>query len=292
MSSTWEAAPERVRHLRNIRWDFTGEVVLITGAAQGQGRSHALAFAEAGADLVICDLPAGTRLAGITYDLGNPEKLAQVAKECRNRGARVVSVACDVRDSQQVQSMVQSAVAEYGKIDVLVNNAGLSGHHEVVDMPEAEWDDLINTNLRGVFLCSKYVAREMIKARKGKIISTASVLAFAAVPASAHYVVAKHGVSGLSKALAIELAPYGVTVNYVCPSAVNTEMAKIVFSDHVPDDYPERLAATSGSWNLLEEDQAPLDPTEVTYAVLFLASDAAKYITGAPVLVDAGFMTK
>jgi NAD(P)-dependent dehydrogenase (short-subunit alcohol dehydrogenase family) len=168
MSSTWEAAPQRVRSLENIRWDFTGEVVLITGAAQGQGRSHALGFAGAGADLVICDLPAGAQLAGITYDLGNPAKLEQVAKECRAHGVRALPVTCDVRDSQQVESMVNSAIAEYGKIDILVNNAGVSGHNEVVDLPEDEWDDLVNTNLRGVFLCSKYVAREMIAARKAR----------------------------------------------------------------------------------------------------------------------------
>jgi len=292
MSSTWESAPEQVRHLRNITWDFSGEVVLITGAAQGQGRAHALCFAQAGADIVVCDLPAGSEIAGIDYDLGNPEKLEAVADECRSRGARVLAVTCDVRDVRQVKDMVAAAIAEFGKVDVLVNNAGLSGHNEVVDLPEQEWDDLVDTNLKGVFLCSKYVAREMIKAKRGKIINTASVMAFAGVPASAHYVVAKHGVSGLSKAMAIELAPHGITVNYVCPSAVNTEMAKIVFADRVPEDYPERLAAICGSWNLLDETQAPLDPTEVSWAVLFLASDAAKFITGAPLLVDAGFMAK
>jgi len=292
MSTTWERAPERVRELRNIRWDFTGQVVLITGAAQGQGRSHALGFAQAGADVVLCDLPAGTTIPGINYNLGNPDKLEQVAQECRERGARVLTFICDVRDADQVQAMVAAAIEEHGRIDILVNNAGLAGHNEVTDLPEQEWDDMLDTNLRGVFVCSKYVAREMKKAGKGTIICTASVMAFAGVPASAHYVAAKHGVSGFCKALAIELAPFGITVNYVCPSAVNTEMANIVFDERVPAGYAERLGATTGAWNLLEEGQPPLDPSEITYAVLFLASDASKYITGAPLLVDAGFMTK
>jgi len=292
MTSTWNHHSEEVRKPHNVRWDFSGTVVLITGAAQGQGRSHALAFAEAGADLVICDLPAGTELAGAPYPLGDPSKLDAVAGECRAHGARVVAVTCDVRDSDQVQAMVAAAIAEFGRIDVLVNNAGLVGVREVVDMPEQEWDALVGTNLRAIFVCCKYVAREMIKNASGKIINTASVNSFAGVPGSAHYVAAKHGVAGFSKALAIELAPHGITVTYVCPTAVNTSMAEIVTAEHVPADHGERLAAINGSWNILDENQAPLEPGEVSQAVMFLASDASKYMTGVPLLVDAGFMTK
>jgi NAD(P)-dependent dehydrogenase (short-subunit alcohol dehydrogenase family) len=265
---------------------------MITGAAQGQGRAHALAFAKAGASLVISDLPLGTHITGINYGLGDPAKLEQVAMECRALGARVLAANCDVRDARQVERLVKGAKEEYGKIDVLINNAGLSGYNDVVSMPEEEWDDMLATNLRGVFVCSKYVAREMIKVRKGRIINTASVMAFAGVPSSAHYVAAKHGVAGFSKALAIELAPYDITVNYVCPGAVNTEMANIVHADRVAPGHAERLGAICGAWNLIEESQPPLDASEVTYAVLFLASDASKYITGSPILVDAGFMTK
>lgn len=292
MSSTWEHAPARIRELRNIRWDFRGEVVMITGAAQGQGRAHALAFAAAGATLALSDLPAGTRIAGINYNLGNPEKLAAVAAECRALGARVLALDCDVRDSAQVERMVAAAVQQFGRIDVLVNNAGLSGYNDVVNMSDEEWDDMLATNLRGVFVCSRSVAREMIKARKGRIINTASVMAFVGVPSSAHYVAAKHGVAGFTKALAIELAPHGITANFICPSAVNTEMANIVHADRVAPGHAERLGAVCGAWNLIEADQPPLDATEITYAVLFLASDASKYITGSPILVDAGFMAK
>lgn len=292
MSSTWNRPAEQVREVRKARWSFGGDVVLVTGAAQGQGRSHARAFAKAGADLVICDLPDDTQLPGVAYQLGGRTGLDEVARACRAEGVRVVPVTCDVRDSEQVQAMVAAALGEFGRIDVLINNAGLSGISEVVDMPEEEWDTLVDTNLRAIFVCSKYVAREMIKARKGKIINTASVNAFAGVPGSAHYVAAKHGVAGFSKALAIELAPYGITVTYVCPTAVNTPMAEVVTAAHVPANHGERLAGINGSWNILDEAQAPLEPCEVSEAVMFLASDASKYMTGVPLLVDAGFMTK
>jgi NAD(P)-dependent dehydrogenase (short-subunit alcohol dehydrogenase family) len=292
MTKTWNESAEGVREIRKVRWDFRGTVVLITGAAHGQGRSHARTFARAGADLVICDLPVGTRLPGAAYELGDRAQLDEVAEACRADGVRVLAVTCDVRESAQVKAMVAEAINEFGRIDVLVNNAGLAGVREVVDMPEEEWDTLVDTNLRGIFVCSKYVAREMIKAGKGKIINTASVNSFVGSPGSAHYVAAKHGVAGFSKTLATELAPYGITVTYVCPTAVNTPMAAIVSSEHVPADHGERLAAINGSWNILDENQAPLEPGEVSQAVLFLASDASKYITGVPLLVDAGFMTK
>jgi NAD(P)-dependent dehydrogenase (short-subunit alcohol dehydrogenase family) len=292
MSSTWNQSSESVREVRKVRWDFGGTVVLITGAAQGQGRSHARTFAKAGADLVICDLPVDARLPGVPYELGDRAKLDEVAEACRADGARVLAVTCDVRDSDQVQAMVAAAIKEFGRIDVLVNNAGLAGIREVVDMPEEEWDTLVDTNLRAIFVCSKYVAREMIKAGQGKIINTASVNSFVGSPGSAHYVAAKHGVAGFSKTLATELAPHGITVTYVCPTAVNTPMAGIVTADHVPADHGERLAAINGSWNILDENQAPLEPGEVSQAVMFLASDASKYMTGVPLLVDAGFMTK
>ena len=215
-----------------------------------------------------------------------------MAESARAEGVRVLAVTCDVRDTDQVQAMVAAAIEEFGRIDILINNAGLSGVREVVDLPEDEWDDMVNTNLRGVFLCSKYVAREMIKAKKGKIINTASVNGYAGAAGSAHYVAAKHGLIGFAKTLAMELAPYGITVTSICPTAVNTNMAQIVTADHVPDDHGERLGALNGSWNILDPAQAPLEPSEVTEGVLFLASDASKYMTGVELLVDAGFMTK
>jgi NAD(P)-dependent dehydrogenase (short-subunit alcohol dehydrogenase family) len=289
---TWTASSQGAREVRKAKWNFKDTVVAITGAAQGQGRSHAEAFARAGADLVLSDLPDGAALPGVSYQLGARSALDEVAEACRGLGSHVLSLTCDVRESEQVQDMVGAAIREFGRIDVLINNAGLAGIREVVDLPEDEWDTLLATNLRGVFLCSKYVAREMIKAGRGKIINTASVNAYVGSPGSAHYVAAKHGVAGFSKALATELAPHGITVTYVCPTAVATPMAGIVTAEHVPADHGERLAAINGSWNILDDAQAPLQPGEVTQAMLFLASDASKFMTGVPLFVDAGFMTK
>ena len=138
--------------------------------------------------------------------------------------------------------MVQAAIDEFGKIDVLVNNAGITTLAEVSEMTEEEWDEVIDVNLKGVFLCSKHVARHMIEARTGKIITTGSIHCFTGVPAAAHYVASKHGVAGFSKALAIELAPYGINVNYVCPTVVNTTMVEILDSGASP-----RASARSSS---------------------------------------------
>jgi NAD(P)-dependent dehydrogenase (short-subunit alcohol dehydrogenase family) len=151
------------QEVTNVRWDFSDHVVLITGAARGQGRAHALGFARAGADVVICDI--GTPLPTVDYPLGTKEELEAVAEECRSLGVRCLAVTCDVGKSDQVRAMVDAAVAQYGQIDVLVNNAGVESVFHISELTEEAWDDLLNTNLKGVFLCSKYVSEHMIKGK-------------------------------------------------------------------------------------------------------------------------------
>jgi SDR family mycofactocin-dependent oxidoreductase len=275
------------RDVHNVRWDFSGQVALVTGAGHGQGRAHALGFAAAGADVVICDI--GHQVSSVNYPLGTRDELEQVAKECRALGVRCLPVICDVRDRGQVQAMVAAAIGEFGRIDILVNNAGIESVRLVSEMSEDDWDEMIDTNLKGVFLCSKYVSEHMIAAGRGKIITTGSTSTYGGVPRQAHYCAAKHGLLGFSKALAIELAPHGINVNVVCPTGVDTAMVGGMLGGDYRD-WEEQLPGTTGSWNLV--DGGLLQPDEVTHAVLWLASDAAKYVVGADLKVDAGFTIK
>lgn len=286
----FETTSGEPREVRDVTYDFTDRVVVITGAARGQGRSHALAFARAGARLVLGD--AEVELEAIGYPMASREQLEQTVKDCQNAGGAAVAVTCDVRDADQVQQLVDTAVATHGRIDVLVANAGVVSVVDVVDMPEQAWDEVLDINLKGVFLTTRAAARVMMEAAGGKLIVTGSINSFAGVPGSAHYVASKHGLSGYVKALAIELAPHGINVNYVCPTAVDTSMIGAMAAAGVPADHGERLVAATGSWNLLQEGAPPLQVGEITQAVLWLASDASQFVTGAPLIVDAGFLAK
>jgi NAD(P)-dependent dehydrogenase (short-subunit alcohol dehydrogenase family) len=290
MEAVFVHTDAKVREIHQVTYDFTGDVVFITGGARGQGRSHALAFSKAGANVVLVDTPG--KLDSMFYPLASHEELDQTAADCRAFGVEALPITADVRDAKQVEGAVHAAIERFGKIDVLICNAGVASLYEVVEMPEEAWDDLIDTNLKGVFLAAKYVAQQMIGAKSGKIIFTGSIHCFTGVPAAAHYVAAKHGVSGLAKALALELAPHGITVNYVCPTAVNTMMVEALLDPRVPETFGERMVGLTGSWNQLEEGAPPLEPIEITQAMLWLASDSSDFVTGAPLIVDAGFTAK
>jgi len=279
------------REVKQVSWNFSGDVVLITGAAHGQAAVHAREFAKAGADLALCDI--GHDLDTIFYSQGTSEELEQVAEECRGLGANVITRICDVRDDKAVEAFVNDAVKELGKLDVAIANAGVAGIIEVADMTEQEWDELVDINLKGVFLTFRHASRKMVEAGGGgSLIATGSVHCFTGVPGSAHYVAAKHGVAGLCKSLAIELAPHRIRVNYVCPTAANTHMVEAVSDPRVSADWGERLIATTGSYNLLEEGSPPIEPIEISQAMMWLASDSSLFVTGTALPVDAGFLTK
>jgi NAD(P)-dependent dehydrogenase (short-subunit alcohol dehydrogenase family) len=275
-----------IRKISDVSYDFSGRTVIITGAGRGVGECHAQAFAQAGANIVLCDL--GRPTGEIS------ESLEATADSCRelDAGGGVLALACDVSSEAQVAATVQAAVSEFGGIDVLVNNAGVIELAPAVQLEEAVWDRVINVNLKGTWLFAKHVAPHMIEAGHGRIINTGSGAAILGVPLLAHYTAAKHGVAGLTKALAIELAPFGITVNYVCPTAVATPLMPEGFnSPHVPANAGELLNGLTGSWNLLDNG-LPIAPQEVTNAVLWLASDASHYMTGSALVIDAGFSCK
>jgi NAD(P)-dependent dehydrogenase (short-subunit alcohol dehydrogenase family) len=269
---------------RNVRWDFSDHVVVVTGAAQGQGRVHALSFAAAGADVVVCDLASSA-----SGGSGNAA-LDAVAQDCRAAGGRALAVGCDVTSGTQVEALMARAIDEFGRIDTLVNNAGIDVPCLIADLDEHGWDRTLDVNLKGVFLCSQHAARHMVREQRGSIVNIGSVASSVGIFGHAHYCASKHGVAGFSKALAVELAPHGVTVNVVSPTGVRSPMSDDI---HKPDQrkWLDELVRTAGAWNLFDEGK-PLEPEEVTHAVMWLASDAARHVTGTDITVDAGYTAK
>jgi NAD(P)-dependent dehydrogenase (short-subunit alcohol dehydrogenase family) len=272
--------------VRNITWNYSGEVVIVTGAAHGMGRAIATSFARAGADVAIFEI--GHNVETVPYDLSSPEEIDAVAEECRALGARVLPVTVDLRDTDAVKTAVEAVVAEFGRIDILVCNHGIHTVARVVDMPEQQWDVMLDTNLKADYNCARFVAPHMIAAGKGSIVNLGSTLSHLGLPLSAHYSAAKHGVIGFSKGLAIELAPHGINVNVLCPGGVGgTRLEQGIQQETA---FIEELGKY-GPYNLFDDDMA-VHPEDIANGVLFLASDAARYITGESLLVDQGSSIK
>jgi NAD(P)-dependent dehydrogenase (short-subunit alcohol dehydrogenase family) len=274
------------RVIRNVSYDFSGQVVLITGGGRGQGRSHARAFAAAGATVVVADIGVA-RVNTVPYDLTTTAELEAVAEEINAEGGNARAIVCDVRDHRQVKNLIDTVIAEFGQIDILINNAGVLSLHEAHLLPEEAWDVMIDTHLKGAFLMSRAVANTMIeRGAGGRIICTGSINSLVASPREVHYTTAKHGMVGLAKSFALELAKHGVTVNVVAPGGVDTPMVAGVIADSEGKAWMDDLVKLTGTWNLLADSS--LAPEEITNAMLWLASDAAAFVTGATLVVDAG----
>ncbi|MDG3013504.1 mycofactocin-coupled SDR family oxidoreductase [Speluncibacter jeojiensis] len=272
---------------------FEGKVALVTGAARGQGRSHALAFAERGADLVICDRCADT--AGVAYALGTQEELAETARLIEGLGRKVISAKVDTQDRPALEQLVARAEEEFGHVDIAVANAGVSGMSPITEHSQAVWDDVVGTNLTGVFNTLAAVAPGMAQRGYGRIVTVSSMLGRSSAPTQAAYTASKWGVIGMSKSVAQELAHSGVTVNIVAPGNIDTPMVRNdnLFRTIRPDlDAPtwDDVAPILGM--LHAQPVAILDPAEVTRAVLFLTDEASAHITGIVIPVDAGAATR
>ncbi len=254
-----------------VAYDFSDSVVVVTGGARGIGRSHALAFADAGADVALFD---------VREDLS-----ASVVEEIEDRGSRGIAVPCDVRDEAAVEAAVETTVGELGRIDVLVNNAGLDRMGRLTDLDEDEWDLVHEVNLKGTWLVAKHVARHMMDRGDGAIINTSSFFGHTTIPGLGAYSASKFGVRSLTRTLSLELAPHDIRVNAVSPIGVRTEAV-----DERPDDSESFLAdgvAHAGHYNELDPGER-IEPADVTAAVIWLASDAARFVTGVAIPIDAG----
>lgn len=274
---------------------FQNQTVFVTGAARGMGRSHALAFAHEGARLVLCD--TSKQYSTVPYPLAQPEELASLAHEIAHMGLPVIAEQVDVTDLTAMQSLADRAQREFGPIDVVVANAGLYSFAPSWELNEAQWDETVNVCLKGVWMTCKVCIPQMLPRRSGKIICIASTAGQKGMANLAHYVAAKHGVIGLVKTLAIELAPYNINVNAVCPTSVDTTMCRnqalydLFAGGPGPQATFEHMLELMNQLNLFTKDHL-LPPEAISAAVLWLASEDARYLTGSALPVDAGYLTR
>jgi (+)-trans-carveol dehydrogenase len=273
---------------------LAGKVALITGAARGQGRSHAVRLAAEGADIIAIDICA--QIESVPYPLARPADLEQTAAEVRALGGRIVTAHADVRSQAELRAAVDAAVGQLGRLDIVCANAGIHSSAPAHELPEQAWQDLIDVNLTGVWLTCKVAVPHIIAGgRGGVVIVTASVAGHKPYATISHYVAAKHGLIGLTKTLAQELAPRGIRVNAISPTQVDTDMIQndMIYRLFVPDaERPtrEQFAEASQATNLLPVPW--VEPSDVSDAVAFLAGDGARFITGVSLPVDAGVLAK
>ena len=269
---------------------FDGKVALVTGAARGQGRSHAVGFAREGADVVLCDVDAD--LGTVPYGLARESDLDETVKLVEAAGGRALARIADVRDTAALDELVAAGIDRFGKIDVAAANAGIAGISTIAEMSDEAWANMIDINLTGVFKTLRAVSPHMAERGYGRIVATSSVVARQGSPNIAHYVAAKWGVLGLVKSLALELAESGVTVNAVCPTSVDTPMIQNeAFRDLFLPDRPDyTLADVEEAYTALNPIPIPwVQPEDITDAVLFLASDEARMVTGEALPVALGW---
>lgn len=266
--------------------DFAGRVAFVTGAAHGQGRAVALALAASGADIVGFDVAA--KIEYPAYAQGSTAELDSLKTEVEALGRQALVVSGDVRDATAVKAAVDATIARFGRIDILFNNAGIVAYAALDEMTELEWDSMIDINLKGPFLVARSVVPHMKAANRGVIINNSSVMGLRGGNRLSHYVASKHGLTGLTKAWAIELAPFGIRVVSIHPTGVNTPMN---------DGLAELEGATAleiaerSAGNLLPG--VPwIETQDVAELVLYLASDRARFATGAQFTLDAGLLTR
>lgn len=237
--------------------------IVITGSGRGIGRSIAICCADEGARVIINDIDSSN--------------LKETRRILESKGAKVTAFEGDISRRSEAQGLIESAIKSFGRIDVLVNNAAIAEVVSFLDITVEDWDEMIRINLRGVFLCARYAARHMVKQRSGRIINISS-RAYLGTPKMAHYASSKSGILGLTRCMAIDLGPYGITVNALAPGGIDTEyLRSCQSSEFIRDRIEKTPVRRLGT------------PEDIAHAVIFLASSEANYITGEVLHVTGGF---
>jgi len=265
--------------------NLEGKVALITGAAHGQGRATAVALAGEGVHIAALDVARQLEHPG--YPLGTRQDLAATVAMVEKAGGRAIPLIADVRDDLAVTAAVEKTMAEFGRIDILFNNAGVCFYGLIHEMSEAEWDAMVDINLKGAWMVARRVIPHMISARSGVIINNSSIAGLRGMNRLSHYAASKWGLTGLTKSWAIELAPHNVRAVSIHPTGVNTPMN-------------DGLAALEGKTTQEIAEQSAgnlqpvpwIEPEDVAKAVVFLVSDDARFVTGSQFVLDAGLLTR
>ena len=268
---------------------FDGKVVVITGGARGQGRSHALRFARDGADVAICDI--ASQIETVPYAMSRPGDLDDTVKMVEDLDRRCVAVRADVRDRAQVDAFVQQARTELGRVDFLLANAGIFSFGTVAEMDDTTWNDMIATNLTGVFNAMRAVLPIMIEQGFGRIVATSSMAGKAGFGNIAHYVASKWAVIGLVKSAAMEVGAHNITVNAICPTTVDTDMIQnqAAYKLFLPESAAPTRDEAATAFQALNTIPVPwVETIDISNAMAFLCSDEARYITGETIAVAAG----
>jgi (+)-trans-carveol dehydrogenase len=267
-----------------------GKVAFITGAARGQGRSHALTLAREGADIIAVDICQ--QASTVPYPMSTPDDLAETVKEVEALDRRIIAAQADVRDLARLTEVVNEGVAELGRLDIVLANAGISTPAPTLEMDELVWNEMIDINLTGQWKTIRAAVPHVIAGgRGGAVVITSSLAALYANENTAHYSAAKAGLVMLMKVLAKELAPHSIRVNTVHPTTVATDMIlnEPTYRLFRPDlEHPTRADFEVAARTLNKLPVAALEPADISNAILYLVSDAGRYVTGITHVVDAG----
>lgn len=265
--------------------DLKGKTAFITGAAHGQGRATALAMAKEGVDIAAFDIAKPLSYPG--YSMGSKSELETLVEECEALGVRCLAFTGDVRSDADITKAVKHTEEEFGRIDILFNNAGICAYGLAHELPEEEWDAMLDINLKGAWLVARRIIPVMIRQKSGVIINNSSIAGLRGMGRLSHYAASKWGLTGLTKSWAIELAPHNIRVVSIHPTGVNTPMndGLAELEGSTPREIAERSAG-----NLINVPW--VEAEDVANAVVFLSSDKSRFVTGSQFVLDAGLLTR
>ena len=262
--------------------DFKDKTALITGGARNIGLTVARDLAAKGVSVAIADICRD--LETVPYPLSSSNDLEKSVAELSSFGVKAIGLTCDVRDENQVRETVERTVDEFGRLDILVNNAGVISLFCIGDLTENAWNEVLDVCLKGSFFCCKYVIPQMVQQHYGKVVNISSVAGLRGLGLSVHYAAAKHGVIGLTKALAMEVAEHNINVNAICPGTVESPMLEgLACQIDLDKDAYEHFSQK----HLIQGKR--ITPQDIANAVRWLTSDESRFLTGTVINVDAGW---